>query len=381
MIIKKAVFVVGFAVLFGLVVSNILADEWAETSFVSGAFSNTVTTTDNTEAVLSNGVAPYAANGTYISANIAPAGVSYWGVFTATYGETVDSCEAIAGWVNGWGIVSVNNTTYKEKVNAINITKTNAGITDFSVYKNITAINLTGKTIRVWLYIKDQTTLNKVSSVEVFLFNAYPVWAWYVYKSTPKASLAIGWNLVSLDTNNPEAINGTPNLNSVGALRLDINTVNAADLYAAGDVIMDFWYMSNSTPVDTSLNFDVLDGANNLIASVASGDNLALKVVNASTYPQIKLRANFVATDTNKTPVLCDWYVSYSTANPPPVVMAPGSFDDLVTCQLDGDAEYEFAGGNIGGEVYAMDNDGTFKWSRTGLGYIMSLSAGDVNAD
>ncbi|HLD35891.1 MAG TPA: DUF2341 domain-containing protein, partial [Planctomycetota bacterium] len=58
-----------------------------------------------------------------------------------------------------------------------------------------------------------------------------------------------------------------------------------------------------------------------------------------------------------------------------------GSLSDLVTAQLDGDSDTEYVAANIAGAVYAFDANHSLLWSRTGLGYIISLVAADVNND
>jgi hypothetical protein len=68
-----------------------------------------------------------------------------------------------------------------------------------------------------------------------------------------------------------------------------------------------------NAPLNTTLTFEVLDPNNGdaLITSVVSGDNLDTEGVDAATYPQIKLRANFSTTDGIQTPTLSDWTVTY----------------------------------------------------------------------
>ena len=69
---------------------------------------------------------------------------------------------------------------------------------------------------------------------------------------------------------------------------------------------------TKSEPAGTSLTVDVLDFANNVILSdVVSGTNLSAAGVNASTYPTIKLRANFNTTIETETPVLYNWNLTY----------------------------------------------------------------------
>ncbi|MBI5780040.1 MAG: hypothetical protein HZA49_11390, partial [Planctomycetes bacterium] len=58
-----------------------------------------------------------------------------------------------------------------------------------------------------------------------------------------------------------------------------------------------------------------------------------------------------------------------------------GPLTDLVPAQLDGDPEMEYVAANTAGAVYAFDNNHSLLWSRTGLGYILSLAAADVNND
>ncbi|MBI4738812.1 DUF4082 domain-containing protein, partial [Candidatus Woesearchaeota archaeon] len=132
---------------------------------------------------------------------------------------------------------------------------------------------------------------------------------------------------------------------------------------------------TQNTPANTTISYEISANGGLNWYSVSTGT--LYNFPTAGIGSDLRWKATLNTTNTATSPSIDQLVMVYYTIP----ISGTDSFTDLVSLQLDGDAEYEFAGGNIGGEVYAMDNDGTFKWSRTGLGYIMSLSAGDVNAD
>jgi len=68
---------------------------------------------------------------------------------------------------------------------------------------------------------------------------------------------------------------------------------------------------TSNAPVNTTFTVDVLNEAGDtvLLSGVASGGSLSS--INATTYPRIRLRANFATTDTMVTPTLSNWIVDY----------------------------------------------------------------------
>lgn len=83
----------------------------------------------------------------------------------------------------------------------------------------------------------------------------------------------------------------------------------AIDLPADGSWAWDVVDFNTTTPANTELTVDVLNGSDEsvILADVASGTD-----INEITATSLKLRANLSTTDANNTPVLHDWSVSYT---------------------------------------------------------------------
>ncbi len=62
--------------------------------------------------------------------------------------------------------------------------------------------DMRNKFVSVWLYIRDAAALAKVSTRHLFV--GAPDYSWYMYRQTPAADLRVGWNIVSIETANPD---------------------------------------------------------------------------------------------------------------------------------------------------------------------------------
>jgi hypothetical protein len=172
----------------------------------------------------------------------------------------IDSCSSTSGWSANGGSVSLNTTIFKEGTSALNCVKTSISTSDFHVEKTQSAYNGTGKKINVWYYVKDTTTLNKLHSIEIFLF--CPDVSNRVYQSLTKGS--VGWNLVTVNIDSM-APTGSPNRTNIQNVRIDFNTNNNSDTFAAGDIIMDHWFLSEtiiykSTPTLKKMSSGLTNG-------------------------------------------------------------------------------------------------------------------------
>jgi hypothetical protein len=158
----------------------------------------------------------------------------------------LDAMDATTGWsVSLSDSISLNTTTYQEGSGAINFIKGTTVRTYSWMYKTITSVNVTGQTIKLWIYIKDQTTLNKISSVHVRLYSTYDTDA----KSgdISNADLAVGWNLFSKHINDFNDM-GTPDITAITTLRVQVNTNNASDTISEGNLIYDFYRAGDYVP-------------------------------------------------------------------------------------------------------------------------------------
>lgn len=156
--------------------------------------------------------------------------------------ELADNCETIAEWAEtADGADSLNSTTYKEGAGAMNLIKSGATADNVTYYNNngMTSLDITSKTLHVWLYIKDVATYAKLKASGTAVELRYGI-DWntnYYYKTHTKAVLAVGWNMLTLDENDTEQ--GTVVKNAMDSGAIKITFTAASDTTVAGDVIVD----------------------------------------------------------------------------------------------------------------------------------------------
>lgn len=173
----------------------------------------------------------------------------------------LDSMDSITGWSSTRCTLSLNSTTYNQGSGAINHIKTDNTVSDCFAGKVISAVNLTDQTIKIDVYIKDAGTLAKVSRVQLFLGSSgsYKNSISYSFSS---ANLSVGWNTLSASIDDFVVALGSPDKTSINYLRFDVDSVNATDLWSAGDVIVDF-YRAGDYPYSGSFQVPDLSGNGN----------------------------------------------------------------------------------------------------------------------
>ncbi len=215
----------------------------------------------------------------------------------------VDAMDSTTGWTGASGTtVSLNTTTKHEGTGAINYIKSSSGVSESYAQKNITATNMTNRYLNTWMYIKDEATLSKLPSAQIFIFA--PDVSNLKYKTF--TGLAVGWNLLTMDISDGTGQVGNPNFSNVQLIRADANTSSGTDIFVAGDVIVDDWFMSEKKQVagkfDNALSFD---GVNDkvLTSSVPSAAVTEL-TVEAWVYIDQYNTASAVST-----PIVSDWNI------------------------------------------------------------------------
>ena len=176
--------------------------------------------------------------------------VGWWRLDELTSGTPapllLDAMDATAGWnVSLSDSISLNTTTYQEGSGAINFIKGTTVRTYSWMFKTVSSVNVTGQTIKLWIYIKDQTTLNKIRSVYVRLYSTYDTDA--KSRGISNADLAVGWNLFSKHINDFDNM-GTPDITAITTLRVQVNTNNASDTISNGSLIYDFYRAGDYVP-------------------------------------------------------------------------------------------------------------------------------------
>lgn len=164
---------------------------------------------------------------------------------------TLNSCDATTGWNPTWDIfdnaVSLNTTTKIEGTGAINLIKADTE-DSFEVYvKQISGFDGTGKTVHAYFYVKDTTTLNKITSLDTQVGTFVPAsdYTNYYHHTFAVASLVVGWNLLSFYISDG-TVAASPTLNSLSFIGVQVLLNNPTDTLAAGDLIMDYWFTTTS---------------------------------------------------------------------------------------------------------------------------------------
>ena len=158
---------------------------------------------------------------------------------TFSSNTVIADCDSLTGWTNGRGDMTLNTTTFAEGTGAISFSKTDNSVTWVWGRYTTTTINIENKVVNAYVYIKDQTTLDKLVSIslgagdEVDFDNNY---GWYI---TPNADLTVGWNVISTDFGNLTGESGTPDYTSIEKINFSFNSVNATDVWGDGDIIID----------------------------------------------------------------------------------------------------------------------------------------------
>jgi hypothetical protein len=160
----------------------------------------------------------------------------------------LDSMDSTTNWSlnNGMSDITVNTTEKKEGSGALNLIKANTSTYFASILKTISSTNLISKHVKVWLYIKDIATKNKISRAEINLLDSnVKVSEWHF----PVSGLSVGWNLLVVDTESTPNYTENPDLTDICEIQLGVNTNLATDTYAEGDVISDYYRYSSYIPV------------------------------------------------------------------------------------------------------------------------------------
>lgn len=161
--------------------------------------------------------------------------------------NVIEECEANTGW-NGIGVdtdtSTVNTTTKLRGTGSLNLIKDGTTQNFFGYEKDTGNDNdITNLSLFTNVYIDDQGSLDKISSIQIFASSDSSFSNSYIYETNV---LNIGWNLLLIDRSKAAglSIQGNPDFKKIRYIRIRINTTENADTIAAEKVIMDFWYSS-----------------------------------------------------------------------------------------------------------------------------------------
>jgi hypothetical protein len=163
-------------------------------------------------------------------------------------------CSTTTGWDTSDtpDLTLTTNTTTFKVTPALNFTKT--GINDVYLLgkKTISSVNLTGKSICYYMYIKDNATLAKIQGIEMIVGDDD---ANYYDWTTMVANLVVGWNTIVLPLSSATVV-GTPGTAST-MLWVLISSNASSDTWSAGEVVIDEIMVLSSPTV-----IKVVDGQN-----------------------------------------------------------------------------------------------------------------------
>ena len=160
-----------------------------------------------------------------------------------------------------------NTTTFKEGAGATDDTSQNLKVNATSGTKTWTISNLAingsvidkTKPYGFWLYIADQTTLDKldetIAILPMFRTNGDGANYMYCHFGISRADLSVGWTWVSSNKDNVEDLtegNDGPPSGTINEFKLGVYTNNATDVWDEGKVCFDLlrqW--SDSDLIDT----------------------------------------------------------------------------------------------------------------------------------
>lgn len=156
----------------------------------------------------------------------------------------VDPCETAGNWLATTdGAISLNNTTFKENTGALNLYKTGTTQASVTYYANnkMVSSTITNKELYIWLYIKDDATLNKLTATNCLEIRyGIDYNTNYYYKRWDKTGLATGWNILKLNLATCSTT-GTPGAINIDSGAVVLTFINATQTIAAGDIIIDDW--------------------------------------------------------------------------------------------------------------------------------------------
>lgn len=155
----------------------------------------------------------------------------------------IDRCESTTDWISSIDATSIaiDGTTKIEGVNSLKLGKDGISTALFSYNKTYGAtVNVSGLNPILNLYIKDQTTLDKLKSITTNFGSSVTD---YIINEIDISTLIVGWNEIKLTTNLSSST-GSPLLDSILYFNIDFETNNISDTLAAGDINIDFFYFA-----------------------------------------------------------------------------------------------------------------------------------------
>ena len=152
----------------------------------------------------------------------------------------IDDCDSAAGWTGSTDMSLANNTTtYKTLTGSLDMVKSGGTEIDASAYiTSMDAVDLSGKRLNFWVYVKDAAALAKITAASSALtLGTAGFTNTNVYNFTP----AVGWTEFSLDIDNPDSTGGSgADETLVDNLKIAFVAAASGNTWSAGDILVDF---------------------------------------------------------------------------------------------------------------------------------------------
>ena len=154
--------------------------------------------------------------------------------------EQVDDCEATTGWTaSASDSVTLNSTTYKQGIGALNLIKAATGVVTCSMYKTTTSRDYTSKELWVFVYISSTLYAGIEASSTALEIRFGSDSSNYYYKTYTKSQLASGWNYLYFNSSGATGTTGSPSIAACDYTYISYVTAAAATTTSAGAFIVD----------------------------------------------------------------------------------------------------------------------------------------------
>lgn len=173
----------------------------------------------------------------------------------------VNECDVLTDWVasNAQSEISLNTTTYKEGIAAINLYKSSAtDNTTLGLYNSsLTSRNATDKYLNLWLYVDDQDTIDKVNYFRL----EYGTDSSNYYRNN--FAVTTGWNYIRFKVSKL-ATTGSPDITNCEYFSLKLSLLDGTDTFAVGKIIIDDIYLieDNDLIGDIDVGYPEIDENN-----------------------------------------------------------------------------------------------------------------------
>jgi len=157
----------------------------------------------------------------------------------------INDCEDDSEWSEDdeADATTENSTTFYEGTKSLDLLKSGTTTTKLS-YTNAysSTFSMLQNSLFTNIYIKDSTALNKIGNIKLIVSDINDYSQRYEKIFT---DLEIGWNRLRVSRDDSDLITTlNPDYTSFKYLKIEVNTVATTSTFTTGDLLMDFWFIS-----------------------------------------------------------------------------------------------------------------------------------------